>query len=328
MVHDDSPRTPPGWEGYTGGLIRLANADASALAWLAPEYGANCVAFMVRDGDAWLSVLHDDGPEALAARPSRFGCPILFPFPGHMMDFRYHWQGRTLTIPRRGSTAPSFTHGFAHTHVWQVTHVAPDRVTVTFSTADGLAPDQRAGYPFDIRLVETVSLAGDDTLRISVAATNEGADAAPVGIGLHPYFAATALGGDRTRVRVTLPGREEHLQQRSVPTGEKRPVVSPRVAVPPLGETANVARTDLGPDARATLSDPTGARTLALTFIEGVRDVVYFAPAEQPSISVEPHTCAPGAASQPDGDPDGLVPLAPGATRTMTVEIALRVAAV
>ena len=246
MAHDDSPRTPPGWEAYAGMLIRLAGADGRALAWLAPEYGANCVAFMVRADDAWLSVLHDDGPEALAARPSRFGCAILFPFPGHMMDFRYHWQGTTLTIPRRGSTAPSFTHGFAHTHPWQVIDVAPDRVTVAFSTADALVPDQRAGYPFDVRLTETVSIAGD-TLRISLAATNEGADAAPVGIGLHPYFAAAPLGGDRTRVRVELPGQKEHVQSHSVPTGEKRPVVSPWVAVPPLGETANVARTDLGP---------------------------------------------------------------------------------
>jgi aldose 1-epimerase len=319
MAHDDSPRTPPGWGSYSDRLVRLASADGRALAWLAPEYGANCVAFMVRADDGWLSVLHDDGPEALAARPSRFGCAVLFPFPGHMMDFRYHWQVRTLTIPRRGSTAPSFAHGFAHTYPWQVSHVAPDRVTVTLSTA-ALAPDQRAGYPFDVRLTETVSLAGA-TLRISLAATNEGADAAPVGIGLHPYFAASALGGDRTRVRVELPGQKEHVQSRSVPTGEKRPVVSPLAAVPPLGETANVARTDLGPDARATLSDPTGARTVVLTFIEGVRDVVYFVPAEQPSISIEPHTCAPGAASQPERHTDGLMPLAPGATRVMIVEV-------
>lgn len=325
MQHDDGPQTPPGWGAYSGALIRLAGADGRALAWLAPEYGANCVAFMVRDRDAWLSVFHDEGPEALAARPSRFGCAVLFPFPGHMMDFRYRWQGKALTIPRRGSTAPSFAHGFAHTHPWQVNDGAPDRATAIFSTV-ALAPDQRVGYPFDVRLTQTVSLAGD-TLRICVAATNAGADAAPVGIGLHPYFAANALGGDRTRVRVELPGQREHVQRQSVPTGEKRPVVSPQVAVPPLGETANIARTDMEPHARATLTDPTGTRRVELTFIEGVRDVVYFAPAEQPSISVEPHTCAPGAASQPEGHPDGLMPFMPGATLTLTVTIALQIAA-
>ena len=325
MTPDDSPRTPPGWEAYVGVLVRLASADGRALAWLAPEYGANCVAFMVRADDAWVSVLHDDGPEALAERPSRFGCAVLFPFPGHMMDFRYQWQGKTLTIPRRGSTAPSFGHGFAHTYPWQMTDVAPDRATATFSTA-ALADDQRAGYPFAIRLMETVSLAGD-TLRIHMQAINEGTDTAPVGIGLHPYFAASALGGDRTRVQAELPGQWEHIQSHSVPTDEKIPVISPQVAAPPLGETANVARTDLVPGSYATLSDPISGRTIAFTFVEGVRDVVFFAPADQPSLSIEPHTCAPGAASQPEGHPDGLVPLLPGATLTMTVEIALRTTA-
>ena len=325
MAEDDSPRTPPGWENDGDALIRIASADGRAVAWLMPERGANCVAFMVRVGGAWLDVLHNIGPAALAERPSRFGCPILFPFPGHMMDFRYHWQGRTLTIPRRGSTAPSFTHGFAHTHAWRVADVALDRATVTFSTADDLDPDQRAGYPFDVHLTDTVSVHGE-TLRMHLSATNEGADVAPVGIGLHPYFAVAALGGDRTRVRVALPGRQEHIQSRSVPTGEKVPVGDPYVTVPPMGETANVARTDLAPESRATLTDPTGARTIALTCITGVRDVVYFTPADQPSISIEPHTCAPGAASQPEGRPDGLVPLAPGATLVMTVEITLRAA--
>lgn len=323
MAHDESPRTPPGWEAYAGKLIRLADADARTLAWLAPEYGANCVAFMVRDDDAWLSVLHNDGPAALAERPSRFGCAVLFPFPGHTMDFRYHWQGKEFTIPRRGSTAPSFGHGFAHTHPWQVTAVAPDCVIATISTTDALAPDQRTGFPFDIRLTQTVSIARG-RLRISLSARNEGTEAAPVGIGLHPYFAVAALGGERARLRIALPGQSEHIQAGSVPTGEKRLVTSARVIAPPMGETANVARTALGLDARATLADPTGARTIEFDFIEGVRDVVFFAPADQPSISVEPHTCAPGAASQPEGHPDGLMPLAAGATRTMIVAITLR----
>ncbi len=145
------------------------SADGRTLAWLAPEYGANCVAFMVRADDAWVSVLHNDGPEALAERPSRFGCAVLFPFPGHTMDFRYHWQGKELTIPRRGSTAPSFGHGFAHTHPWQVTEsrrIASSRLS---PPTDALAPDQRAGYPFDIRLTQTVSLARG-RLRIQYAA--------------------------------------------------------------------------------------------------------------------------------------------------------------
>lgn len=322
MPQSDVPDMPPGWEGFRGTLIRIANADGGAVAWLAPEYGGNCAAFMVRADEAWTPLLHNIGPAALGERRSRFGAPILFPFPGHMVDFRYRWRGKTYDVPRRGSTAPSFTHGFAHTHAWQVADVAPDRATVTFSTAT-LAPDQRAAYPFDIRLTETVSLMGD-TLRISLRATNEGAEAAPVGIGMHPYFAVDALGGDRTRVRVHLPGRLEHVVGTPpVPTGEKRPVTAPDFAVQTLGDAGLVARTDLEAHAETTLTGGPRGNSIAFAFIEGVRDVVYFTPLDQPSISIEPHTCAPGAASQPEGHPDGLMPLDPGTSRTMTVEIAL-----
>lgn len=321
-VQHDTPRTPPGWEAHADTLIRLASADGSALAWFVPQYGANGVAFMVRAEEGWIPVLHNDGPDALAARPSRFGCPILFPFPGHMMAFQYQWGGETFAIPRRGSTAPSFTHGFAHTHAWQVTEVAPDRVTATFVTPDDLDPDQRAGYPFAIRLTQTGALVGK-SLRISLRATNEGAVPAPVGLGMHPYFAVRAFGGDRTRVRVQLPGRQEHVLAASVPTGEKCPVTNAEVTVSPLGETDIVARTDLAPPSCAILSGGPHGYAVTFAFIEGVRDVVYFTPTDQPSISIEPHTCAPGAASQPEGHPDGLVPLDPGASRVMTVEIAL-----
>lgn len=323
MRQDDSPQMPVGWEAYTGTLVRLTDPDGGAAAWIAPGYGANCVAFMVRAADGWADLLHNDGPQALAERPSGYGCPVLFPFPGHMRDFRYQWCGETLAIPRRGSTAPSFTHGFAHTHAWRVTERAPDRMTAIFATPDDLAPDQRAGYPFSVRLTQTVALAGN-VLRITLHATNEGAHAAPVGLGLHPYFAVAALGGDRARVRVDIPGRlERHVRTPPGPASEKRPVATPTVAAPPMGETALIARTGLDRQARATLTGPPGGQTIALTFIEGVRDVVYFVPPDQPSISVEPRTCASSAASRPEGDPDSLVPLAPGAHLEMTVEIAL-----
>ncbi|MHB8644643.1 MAG: aldose epimerase family protein [Thermomicrobiales bacterium] len=322
MMQNDTPRMPPGWETYAGALIRIASADERSLAWIAPDYGANCVAFMVRAHGEWVPVLHNDGPQSLAGRPSRYGCAVLFPFPGHMLDFQYQWQGETFTIPRRGSTAPNFAHGFAHTHGWRIVETARDRMTATFTTPDDLTPEERAGYPFSIRLTEAVALVGN-TLHIALHAMNEGHQSAPVGIALHPYFAVAALGGERAGVRVRIPGRREHLLTPPIPTGEKHPVTTPTVIAPPAGETALIARTELDRDARALLSGPLGNHTIEFAFVAGVRDVVYFIPPDQPSLSLEPHSCAPSAASQPPGDPDGLVPLAPGARLDMTVAITL-----
>jgi hypothetical protein len=53
---------------------------------------------------------------------------------------------------------------------------------------------------------------------------------------------------------------------------------------------------------------------------EGWEDVLLFAPFDGPSISIEPHTCAPGASSLPEDGPAGQRPLAPGQRlRTRTI---------
>jgi len=160
-------------------------------------------------------------------------------------------------------------------------------------------------------------------LTVRLAATNEGDEAAPVGLGLHPYFALDVLGGDRTVVRAALPGRSEHLLDGPIPTGERRTIDDSPVALPPLGQSLLRARTDLGDRATAALTGPPGTARITLTLAEGCRHLVLFAPPQQPSISLEPHGIAPGAASQPPGHRDGLVGLAPQATIQLVATIAV-----
>jgi galactose mutarotase-like enzyme len=63
--------------------------------------------------------------------------------------------------------------------------------------------------------------------------------------------------------------------------------------------------------------------TVTLTLDAGYRDLLLFAPPIQESISLEPQTHMPGGASLPEGHPDGLVGLAPGATLSATAKIKL-----
>lgn len=316
----EPPRVPPGWEHASGTDVRLVDAAGGAVAWIAPERGANCFAFAVRHAAGWTNILHTTDAAELAALPSRFGIPILFPFPGHMMDFHYQWRGTTYHIPRHGSTRPSFTHGFAHNRPWRVIAQSDDAVTTEFATPDDLTNDERAGYPFAVRLQSAMRVTNGG-LEITLRATNEGSENAPVGLGLHPYFAAAALGGDRTQIAVRLPGQTERLTATNVPTGETRPATDAPIPVPPLGETTLVVRTDLGAHPVATLTG--GGNRVVFAFTEGVRDLVFFAPDAQPSLSIEPHTLAPGAASQTEGRPDGLHPLAPGASLVLSVRLSL-----
>ncbi len=97
------------------------------------------------------------------------------------------------------------------------------------------SPDERHAYPFNVTVTHTVRVA-DGALHLTLAATNEGNDAAPVGIALHPYFAVDALGGRRDAVRVHLPGRTERVLEPPIPTGETHPASPEDFAGAPVGE--------------------------------------------------------------------------------------------
>jgi aldose 1-epimerase len=299
-------------------LIRLESPAGDAVAWVCPALGANVVAYAVKTLNGWGQVLHQDGPDAMRERPSRFGLPILFPFPGHMAGGRYTWRGTTYTMPMLNPSAPSFTHGFAHQRPWRVTHQDSTSLTAIFDTRTDLDAAQRAGYPFDVTLTVQVSL----TVRgLGLALTAENVDTveAPVGIGLHPYFDPGFYADrDRTALSVFLPGQTRRLLTASppIPTGERAPADASQAIQPvPLGQLMLMSRTGFGarPTARIVGGDATrGTTTVELVMDEGWEDVLLFAPADGPSISIEPHTCAPGASSLPESSPDGQRPLAQG----------------
>ena len=236
MGQQSVPRTPPGWEQDAGRLLRFADPDGEAIAWLAPEFGGNCVGYAVRRTAGWQQILHAAGPEALRAAPTRFGLPILFPFPGHVRNSRYHWAGVEHRLPPNVPGRHHYVHGFAQFHPWRVERSGADGVIAEFSTLTDLPDNAAAGYPFAVSLRLTLQLTAGKLL-VRLAATNEGEEEAPVGLGLHPYFALDALGGDRTAVRAWLPGRSEHQIIDAIPTGERVAANSAEVALPAMGQT-------------------------------------------------------------------------------------------
>src|SRR5581483_4191849 len=246
-----APAVPPGWEDAREPLHRIASADGRAVAWLCPEIGGNTVAYAVYAGDRWVHVFDVGAPDALRRTPSRYGLPILFPFPGGMRGGTYQWGGREYTVPPTypdGSDPDGATvriHGFAHIRPWKLAELGSDRFVAEFRTPDSLDADRAASYPFDVRLTHEVSL-GPDGLTSMLAAENVGAEAAPLAVGLHPYFGADVLGPDRTRVQVELPGRSARVRSGSPPAmrGEREPAPPGPVSIVPVGERMGVTRTD------------------------------------------------------------------------------------
>lgn len=312
--------TPPGWEAEGDGLIRVADPSGQAIAWLAPTYGANCIAYAVWRRSRWVQVFHVEEPQALKVRPTRSGCAVLFPFPGHVRDARYRWAGETFDLPPNVPNRQHYTHGFARFWPWRVVRMGAVASQGSYATLE-LAAGTQVGYPFNIQLRLQFGFI-NTALTFVLEATNVGERTAPVGLGLHPYFAPALFGADRTAVRVELPGRLEHLLADDVPTGERRRVTVADVVPPPIGETLLIARTDLGVHPVTLLHGVRGSTLRLVT--SGSRDLLLYAPADRPSFALEPHSCAPSAASQPQGHPDGLVGLAPGKTMRLSMSLSVQ----
>lgn len=98
MRRFDTPTAPPGWAGQGATLIRIVDPTGRAIAWLAPDFGASCVGYAVRDEDieqgGWRQVLHASSPRELRADPLACGVTVLGPEPegrgsAHLARWRF-----------------------------------------------------------------------------------------------------------------------------------------------------------------------------------------------------------------------------------------------
>jgi aldose 1-epimerase len=235
---------------------------------------------------------------------------VLFPWPNRIRDGRWTWQGRELQLDVASAAKPTAIHGLVSWQPWQVLDVAADRATV------GTVVEKRSGYPFRLAAAIDYALTAgglESTMRVR----NVGDDAAPFGVGLHPYLAIGATAdGDLDRAELELPARTLLVvDDGGLPTGERRPFdgavgrIGDRVFDDPL--------TDLDRDddgwARVRLRGPAGALELAVDrawpWLQVYSGDTLPAGQRRRSLAVEPMTCPPNALA----DGVDVVVLEPGA---------------
>src|SRR4051794_38289946 len=157
-----------------------------------------------------------DGYEPGAVPSGRRG-GVLLPWPNRIRDGRWTWQGRQLQLEVASPDKPAAMHGVVSAQPWQLLDQAADRVTV------GTVVEPRSGYPF--RLAAAIDYVLEpDRLESTVRVRNVGPDAAPFGVGLHPYLAVGATGdGDIDGADLELPARTLLVvDDGGLPTGERR----------------------------------------------------------------------------------------------------------
>src|SRR4051794_28015735 len=195
------------WGGVR--LLVLRDLEVGSEARLAPELGFACVAFRVAtSGGAWQVLAEPPDETALRQRATRFGIPILFPWPNRIRNGQFSFGGQEYQLPRPPGQQHA-SHGYARLWSWTVEQVGADedrafcRASVTLGQHDGDA------WPFPTHLIVEYSLSGSrDGAKLSLRAeaTNIGSQTMPMGFGLHPWF-PLPLGpdGDRGACEIRVP---------------------------------------------------------------------------------------------------------------------------
>ena len=286
-------------------LIALSAGDTGAS--IAPNIGANCVAFEI-GGQAIVEPVADLA--GLRTAPTHGGCPILFPFAGRVRDGRYRFDGRDYQLPLNAPGERMHLHGFAPGARWRVaSRDAASCVCLLDQTM--LAPEERRGYPWPFALTVRWSLA-PGRLRADVRVENTGDSDLPFAFGLHPYFAVAP----DTAVRV--------------PAAAQWPIAAGFMAGPAEPTAGAWHWDELEPGASLLLTDLphyTVEATAGDTIVRFPGDrfgevVVYRPPASRTAVCVEPWTSVAGAANLlAPGEPHGLLRLLPGAAWEAWVEI-------
>lgn len=288
---------------------------------------------------ASLRALRHDGRDLVVpfaadeVRPGFRGA-LLAPWPNRVVDGRYAFDGAeyrlALTEPERGHAL----HGFAGWLDFDVTARRGDAVTLEAV----IVP--QTSYPWRVR-VETTFRLDADGLHQSVVAVNEGEDAAPFGLGPHPYLVAGPGPLDSWTLELPASTVLEVTSDRLAPVAlhdvaafdaERFDRRAPRAlgAVQLDHAYTDIVRGD-GGEAIVRLTDPSGSGVQLSWGPECPWVQVHTAdlpggpaqPFHRAGLAVEPMTCAPDAFNDARYTFDtGLIVLDAGARVTASWRIA------
>lgn len=242
---------------------------------------------------------------------------VLFPFPGRVAEGRYSFDGQALQLERNDKEGPNAIHGFVRTLPWKVLRVEPH--CASFEVCLDTESYGGRGYPFSVGICVTYSL-GRAGLSCSFAVQNLGVQAAPVGVGFHPYFTVGSALVDEAEARIPGGGYLE-FNDRLVPTGSIIAAAGTdwdyrdyrRIG----GRRFNHCYVQLERDregmATASLRHPGSGRVVDIVMDRSFSAVVVYtgdaiADAPRRAFAIEPMTCATDSFNHPDWGLKRLIP--------------------
>jgi len=273
--------------------LDLEDHGAGSLVTLAPGRGG----MATRMRGAGREVFYLDRATLLdPAANVRGGNPVLFPSPGKLAGDAWRWGGRSGVMKQ---------HGFARTLPWRVVATGTDgaaRATLRLEAS----PATRAQFPWETAIELAYSLR-ESTLRIDIRVENRDETPMPFGVGFHPYFLVPQADKARARIPSAATRAFDNAAKREVPFGGFD-LTRPEVDLHLVDHGEPRAVLALGDGSGITLSGSAEMRRWIVWTVTG-KDFV----------CLEPWTC-PGDALNTGQD---LLVLAPGASRTLWLEVAV-----
>ncbi|MDA1190888.1 MAG: aldose 1-epimerase [Candidatus Poribacteria bacterium] len=280
-------------------VLELRDDERGQTVKVLPEIGGTCVEYRVTHrGESYYLLEHPDGYATLKERASRYGTPILFPFPNRIRGGNWTYRGKVYSFPV--NSGGNHIHGMVLNRPWEVaTHRATEdsaTCSLTFRSTD--FDEIGEHYPFPFELMVTYTLA-DNALSMTFAATNVGLETMPMGVGFHPYFTAPiSPKTDPKDCLITAPCSAYWELKELLPTGTIIPVegkLDLRRGQPLEGLKFDDVFTGVNVDSdgksRCIVHDKgIGLKTVVES--DGVfREIVIYTPPGRRSICFEPYTC-------------------------------------
>jgi aldose 1-epimerase len=277
-------------------MLTLHAENASLV--LAPELGAGILGW-TRGSTRLLR--HADPVALMPGTVREMAAFPLVPYSNRISLGRFAFAGRPYQLALNFGDSPHSIHGIGWQRPWRVTNVGRDEVTLSLThTSDD-------NWPFAFTADLALKLV-PDALTVTLTLTNIHIDAAPAGLGLHPYF--------------PRPGATLRFAADAVWHNSPDMLPTSRTAIPPewdhtAGRAVGSAALDNcfeGWTGVATLTWPD--RTLTIEASEIFRHLIIYTPRGRDFFCVEPVSHRNDAINH-----EGMRVLAPGEALQGTISV-------